>query len=135
MRSRTLSQEIEHEMKLAKQRAKKKPPREDTEQMSFVAWARTQPWIDLVWHVPNERKGKVARLYQWAMGVEPGIPDIHIFARGKRLVIEFKRRGEKPSSAQCRVLDIFGRYGYSQTVAYSDQEARRFVLSFCDHES
>jgi hypothetical protein len=119
----SLSEEVAREMKNAKARArKKKKPKEDVEQMGFVRWARQN--TDMVWHVPNERVGKIARLCQHAMGVQGGIPDIFVLCHGARFAFEFKREGEVASEKQKSAMRILSKYAYQCKVVYSAAEAK-----------
>jgi hypothetical protein len=133
---------VMRELQAAKRRAAKKKRAnshlEDAEQKAFVQWARTR--VDLVWHTPNARKYSRGSWHYWkSMGVEAGIPDILIMhfrhcqlapsPGPRRIALEFKAPGRKPTKAQRRIHDIFAASGWSVVTVYSAEEAKRVVTT------
>ena len=81
-----------------------------------------------IWHVPNgERRDiKTAKRLK-EMGVVPGVPDFHYFARRKFGVLELKKPGGKLSKDQIRFMDDADAQGFRCDVAYSVIEAARIL--------
>jgi hypothetical protein len=129
MKIRRFEKLVEREARLAINRAKKKvsQKKEDAEQQDFVIWARAI--FNLVWHTPNAREKKTARLYWHSMGVLAGVPDICIVHRGVNIALEFKSAGGKLSPDQKRIMRTLHENGWHVAVVYSAEEAKDFVRS------
>lgn len=101
---------------------------EAEEQIRFVEWARGHDDVKLVWSNPNEALYRNAKLR--AMGFQKGMPDVMLIAGMCHYAIEFKREGESLRDDQADVLRILRKYGWTTTVAYSADEAKKFVERF-----
>ena len=93
-----------------------------------MRWASARKYY--FWHTPNStytkswaQKNKNTRL-----GVQAGIPDLFLLARGKRIAIEMKRtKGGVVSEHQRKWLERLASYGFECAVCHGCDEAIEFV--------
>lgn len=117
---------------VAAQKAKRKIPHEELEQMFFVKWLRTQRLPHT--HVANERIATIAFKNKLkAMGVSAGFPDMVVFLPNKILFIEMKRQEKslsRTSPNQKEWVEVINMYDYAKAkVCYGSGEAIDFVSS------
>ncbi len=112
-------------------------PLETHEQQAVIAWAalavRTWPELELLHAVPNgavygrdKRLAAMQAARLKAEGLRRGWPDLNLpVARGPfiGLVIEMKRRGERPTDDQRHYLDLLAACGHRTRVCFSAQDA------------
>ncbi len=113
---------------------------ERDEQRALVQWFRLQYPKELIIHVPNGYvRGCTQATLSWLEGVQPGFPDLFIFAaRGKfhGLAIELKRpivKGEPDpivSSAQKEIVALLNAQGYLAVVSYGWVEAKNCIVEY-----
>lgn len=117
----------------------KKKPSEDRIQSDFVIWLWNEfPNYRRCWyHIPNGglRSAKEATKLK-AMGVVPGIPDIHIAIAGQgynSLYIEFKEPGANMKTehvqAQLKVHECLKAVGNNVVICTSVEEAKEAFLN------
>lgn len=102
---------------------------EDQEQMLFVQWFRMQYPSVMIWHIPNggHRHPAVAAKMK-ALGVVPGVPDLHIPAW--KLWVEMKRaKGGKLSPEQKVVIPYLESIGDQVIVGHGFEDAKQKVLT------
>lgn len=109
-------------------------PSEDQEQAIFVEWLRRKGYKHF--RVPSEtftrswkQKAKNKRL-----GVVRGVPDLFVFAHGKSMAIEMKRksRSAKATPEQREWLEFLAGYGFASAVCHGADEAMQFVNEVTD---
>ncbi len=89
----------------------------------------------LIHHSPNEgvrggARGKLDGVKRKAMGVQPGFPDILIFADGQGYCLEVKAPGGSLSPLQKQVKKNLEDQGIPYAVVRSVDEVRSFVAEF-----
>ena len=109
---------------------------EEAQQAALVRWARTQPGLALLLHVPNggDRRPPVAARMV-ALGARRGVPDLMLpipVGPYHGLWLEFKAEDGAVSHEQRRWLDALAGHGYAACVAFGLAAAQRCLLAYLD---
>lgn len=107
-------------------------------QMAFFKWARENsvfiPELRLLHAIPNGGEmSSGARLWQWRLGEEAGVPDVHLPVPRNvhaSLYIETKKPGGKPTEKQLQWHEWLRREGNAVRVAESKEEMIDIVLAY-----
>lgn len=96
---------------------------------------RVMPRGAIVHHSPNEgnrggRKGQIDGSHRKAMGVQPGFPDILIFAGGQGYCLEVKADKGRLTKYQKMLKDQLERQGIPYAVVRSVDEARAALVEW-----
>jgi len=115
-------------------------PTEAEEQERLCLWLATCPQLAGTWlHIPNERVNKIERMKLKRQGVQPGAPDLLIFARpldqACGVAIELKRADRRSakdsehgaSEAQRAWLMTLRVCGWHARVCYGAQDAIDYI--------
>lgn len=98
-------------------------PTEHAEQCAVASWLRAQG----VWFfaVPNGAKmGPAEAAKMKREGLRPGIPDLLIVDKGKRIALEMKRReGGRVSPEQASAMAHLGGEGWMCIIAHGAEDA------------
>lgn len=103
---------------------------EDQEQSAFVLWLRANKYDHF--HVPNSTytKSWAQKTKNTRLGVSAGVPDIFVFAGGKRFAIEMKRASKGVvSTHQRKWLEKLAEYGFIAAVCNGRDEAVELIES------
>lgn len=107
---------------------------EDRVQAELVRWARTDPALRLLFHVPNGgERNPIVGGQMVALGARKGVPDLMLpVARGPYhgLFLEIKAEDGSVSDHQRRWLADLEAEGYRAVVAYGLEEARSALLDY-----
>ena len=101
---------------------------ENDHQRQLVQWAKTQPWGQFLYHIPNETvsgRGWMTRNRQ--LGVRKGVPDLclPIPMHGYHgLYIELKADKGRLGPVQARWLEALRTFGYRAEVCHGWEEAK-----------
>lgn len=112
-------------------------PTEDAEQRQVVAWLRIHGYA--FHHSPNETGGSMEAKRRAgrmkALGTSRGFPDLLVFARGKRIAIEMKRKkGGTATKEQRSWLTRLTNYGFESAICHGADEAIEFIESVIKDE-
>ena len=111
-------------------------PKEDLEQINFVAWFKYNYPDMLINHSPaggTRHMGEAIKFKR--LGVCKGWPDLEFPSLGKRgLFIELKRvKGGVVSKEQKEVMSKLTEIGYTCYVAKGFEEAKKIILKHIDN--
>lgn len=107
-------------------------PTESWEQQQVIKWSQQPsvrqlyPELALLYHIPNERADKVQAAILKAMGVKPGVPDLHLpipSGRYHGLYIEMKALDGAPDSDQLRWAEHLKANGNAHAFCYGWKQA------------
>ena len=105
-------------------------PTEQQEAEALAAYLRIRGY-DFT-HIPNETgsspEAKRRAIRMKRAGVSKGFCDYLIFAEGKRIAIELKRRkGGRASPEQKKWLEVLAAHGFDAAVCHGRDEAVEFI--------
>lgn len=110
---------------------------EADEQRQLIQYARSKPWGQFLFHIPNESIGGMGWVIRnRQMGMRKGVPDLMlpIPMHGYHgLFIEMKKRGGRTSQEQKQWLKALDTFGYKTAVCVG-WEAARDVLEEYLHD-
>lgn len=100
-------------------------------QKEFVRWFKASYPNSIIYHVPNgiDCKNGVDRYVRKCLGVEAGVPDLHIIHNKQSLFIEFKTLKGILSDEQKKMIGKFEMAGIPVFVCYSFAEAVNVILN------
>lgn len=112
-------------------------PSESAEQKWVIQWSQQPtireqyPELAMLYHIPNERSDKVQAAILKAMGVKPGVPDLHLpIPSGKyhSLYIEMKALDGKPDIDQLWWAEHLKANGNAHAFCYGWKQATEVLL-------
>ena len=112
--------------------------RESDEQRQLIQYARTKPWGQFLFHIPNESvdgMGWVIRNRQ--MGMRKGVPDLMlpIPMHGYHgLFIEMKAPGGRLSNEQKAWLKALNTFGYKAVVCVGWEAAKSEIEGYMTND-
>ena len=110
------------------------PMTESEEQRQLIQWARTDPRLQYLFHIPNESVGGQGWLVRnRQMGVKAGVPDLFypVPLKGYHgLFIEMKTRTGRTSAKQTRWIEALRALGYRVEVCHGWEEARNVLEEY-----
>jgi hypothetical protein len=107
-------------------------PTESAEQKWVIQWSmqpsirQLYPELAMLYHIPNERTDKIQAAILKAMGVKPGVPDLHLPISAGRyhgLYIEMKAIDGRPDADQLWWAEHLKANGYAHAFCYGWQQA------------
>lgn len=101
---------------------------EADEQRQLIQYARSKPWGQFLFHIPNESIGGMGWVIRnRQMGMRKGVPDLMlpIPMHGYHgLFIEMKKKGGRTSQEQKQWLKALDTFGYKTAVCVGWEAAR-----------
>lgn len=101
---------------------------ETDEQKQLIQYARTKPWGQFLFHIPNESVGGMGwTVRNRQMGMRKGVPDLMlpIPMHGYHgLFIEMKAKGGRTSKEQDNWIKALQTFGYKAVVCVGWESAR-----------
>lgn len=97
-------------------------PTEAACQATIIEAARLHGWL-----VHAERPARTATGWRTAIQGDPGFPDLVLARDGVVLVVELKRRPNKPTDAQWGWLTAFQRAGIAAHLVYVPEDMDAFI--------
>jgi hypothetical protein len=101
---------------------------EADEQRQLIQYARSKPWGQFLFHIPNESIGGMGWVIRnRQMGMRKGVPDLMlpIPMHGYHgLFIEMKKKGGRTSQEQKQWIKALDTFGYKTAVCVGWEAAR-----------
>lgn len=80
-----------------------------------------------IYSVPNESKSKSETLRKMAMGMKPGVSDLHVILPGKILFVEVKTPDGRQSKSQIEFENIVSELDHNYYIVRSLEEFNKII--------
>lgn len=121
-----------------REKSRRRAPEAELQVKLVVALRRRLPEGSLVFHVPNQRRGKTDAIKLKTMGVLAGMPDLLVLLpfdrrrEARLLAIEVKARSGALSESQVRVAEQLGALGVPYFLARDVESALKWIGGFVE---